>query len=152
MLKFSEYFAEQDGTLEIEKEQLEGQLDYLNADLDKITEKPFQNPVVFLNAVRGTVERYSLLIPSMGHALLSSDAEIVFKLGDSGKFLYIVYDVNDYGFIEGYAQVVTNDELKDLTKLDSEDWMSNKPPYVPKKTPYAGRGDADDSGDNADYA
>jgi hypothetical protein len=151
MLKFSEYFAEENGTLEIEKEQLEGQLDYLNADLDSVTQKPFQNSAVFINTIRGTLERYSLLIPSMGHATLSPDGEVVFKLGESGKFLYIVYDVNDFGFTEGYAQVVTNDELKDLSKLDSEDWMSNKVPYVPKKTPYAGRGDADDSGDNSDY-
>lgn len=152
MLKFSEYFAEQDGTLDIETEQLDGQLDYLNADLDKVTEKPFQNSAVFMNTIRATIERYSLLIPAMGQATLSSDAEIVFKLGESGKFLYIVYDVNDFGFTEGYAQVVDDDELQDLSKLDSDEWMSNKVPYIAKKTPYAGTSDGDDSGDDADYA
>lgn len=150
MLKFSEYFAEQDGTLDIDTKQLEGQLDFLNADLDKLTEKPFQNSAVFMNAIRGTLERYSLLIPPMGYASLSTDAELVFKLGESSRFLYIVHDVNEFGFTEGYAQVVTEDELQDLYKLDSEDWMENKP-YIPNKTPYAGRGDADDSGDNSDY-
>jgi hypothetical protein len=149
MLKFSEYFAEQDGTLEIEKEQLEGQLDFLNADLDKVTEKPFQNCAVFMNAIRGTLERYSLLIPPMGHASLSTSAELVFKLGDSGKFLYIVHDVNDFGFTEGYAQVVTNDELKDLSKLDSEEWMANEP-YTPNKTPYVAKFD-DEAGDDNEY-
>lgn len=151
MLKFKEFFVEQEETLSIETPHLEAILDNVNADLDGLADRVYQNSVVYINAVRGTVERYGILIPpSYGMAAMSMNAELVYKLGESGKFLYIVHDTNEEGFVEGYAQVVNNDELKELSSLDSEEWMRDDDEKVmPQKVPYVRRDD--DSGNNDEY-
>lgn len=90
----------------------------LNADLDAITERPFVNSAVFTNAVRGTLERYGILLPpSYVMPMLSSEAETVYKLGDLGKYLYVCHDLVD-GVVDGYAQIVDEDELNDLIDMD----------------------------------
>jgi hypothetical protein len=151
MLKFKDFFVEQDETLDIETPHLEAIMNNINADLDALGDRVFQNSVVFINTVRGTVERYGILIPpSYGTAAMSMSAELVYKLGESGKFLYVVHDTNEDGFVEGYAQVVNNEELKELSSLDSEDWMKDtEESEIQQKVPYRHRDD--DSGNDDEY-
>ena len=149
MLKFKEYFVEQEETLDIETPHLDSIADSANAELDALGDRVFQNSAVFINTVRAIAERYGMKIPpSYGVAAMSMSAETVYRLGESGKFLYIVHDTNDEGFVEGYAQVVSEDELSSLTSLDSEDWMKNEP-VMPAKVPYRHR--EDDSGNDDEY-
>lgn len=149
MLKFKEYFVEQEETLDIETPHLDSVADSANAELDALGDRVFQNSAVFINTVRAIAERYGMKIPpSYGVAAMSMSAETVYRLGESGKFLYIVHDTNDEGFVEGYAQVVSEDELSSLTSMESEDWMKNEP-VMPSKVPYRHRDD--DSGNDDEY-
>lgn len=93
-------------------------IEKLNADLDAVTERPFVNSAVFTNAVRGTLERYGILLPpSYVMPMLSAEAETVYKLGDLGKYLYVCHDLVD-GVVDGYAQIVDEEELNDLMDMD----------------------------------
>lgn len=128
-------------------------LDKLNADLDAVTDRPFTNSAVFMNAVRGTLERYGVLLPpNYVIPALAAEAETTYTLGDSGLYLYICHDMND-GAIEGYAQIVNEDELNALTDMgveDSEDDQDEEDVLRKPWIPPARRDD--DSGNDSEYA
>ena len=117
MLKFKEYLNEEASleTVDVDTRYLSNNLEQMNADLEVLTAKPYQNAPIFLSQLRGFFERYGMLLPaSATQQFLDLNAELVYQLGDSGLHLYIVYDTNDDGYVDGYAQAVTADELDDL--------------------------------------
>jgi hypothetical protein len=127
MLKFNEYLNEEfDEILEIDSEFLTNNMETLNAELDALTEKPYKNAPVMLNQLRGLLNRYGLMLPDSANMhFLSMSAELVYMLGESNLHLYIVFDTNEDGFVDGYAQIVTDDELEDLVKMDTEDLLNS---------------------------
>ncbi len=127
MLKFNDYLNEEfDEILEIDTEFLENNMETLNAELDALTEKPYKNAPVMLNQLRGLLNRYGLMLPDSANMhFLSMSAELVYMLGESNLHLYIVFDTNDDGFVDGYAQIVTDDELEDLVKMETEDLVNS---------------------------
>jgi len=152
MLKFNEFIIEaSDGTLEVDAKYIEGNFDAINADLDALTEKPYQNAPIFLNQLRGTLERYGMLLPqSATPQFLDLGAEIVYLLGDSAYHLYIVYDTNEDGYVDGYAQVVSSDELSDLMATDSEDLLDREDDEDVKPRPSDWYRKRDDDAGNTD--
>lgn len=152
MLKFNEYLNEQDEVLDVDARYVTQNVDAINADLDKLTEKPYQNAPIFLAQLRGTLERYGILLPATATPyFLELGAEIVYTLGDSAQHLYIVYDTHDDGFVDGYAQVVTSDELSDLMNMDSEDLLDSDRESLPVRHSDWYRKRDDDSGDTSEY-
>ena len=153
MLKFNEYIKEQfDEMLDVDARNVEQNAESINADLDALTEKPYQNAPIFLNQLRGTLERYGILLPaSVTSQFLDLGAELVYLLGESNLHLYVVYDTNDEGFVDGYAQIVSAEELKDLMSADSEDLLDKEDDEIEMRpsTWYAKRDD--DSGNDNEY-
>ena len=153
MKKFKDFLSEQvNSSIEVDSTWLDNNLQALNAELDKLTEKPYQNAPIMLTQLRGVLERYGMLLPqSATQEFLNLSAELVYSLGESNKNLYIVYDTNEDGFVDGYAQAVTDDELDDLMAMDSEDLVGSdrKPVEIRKSTWYAGR--EDDGGNSDEY-
>ncbi len=153
MLKFNEFLKEQfDTVLPIDAKWLENSLDKLNDELDTLTSKPYQNAPILLAQLRGLLDRYGTqLPPEASKHFLSLGGELVYKLGDTDKHLYIVYDTNDDGFVDGYAQVVSQDELNDLVNLDSEDLLNSDRDSIKLRssTWYAKRDD--DAGNSDEY-
>jgi hypothetical protein len=127
MLKFNDYLNEEfDEILEIDTEFLENNMETMNAELDALTERPYKNAPVMLNQLRGLLNRYGLMLPDSANMhFLSMSAELVYMLGESNLHLYIVFDTNDDGFVDGYAQIVTDDELEDLVKMNTEDLVNS---------------------------
>ena len=112
MLNFHDFINEQDEVLDVDARHVEQNMDALNAELDKLTEKPYQNAPIFLAQLRGTLERFGMLLPSSATPyFMELSAEIAYTLGDSGQHLYIVYDTHEDGFVDGYAQLVSSSEL-----------------------------------------
>jgi len=128
MLKFNEYIKEQfDEMLDVEARTV-------------------------LNQLRGTLERYGILLPaSATPQFLDLGAELVYLLGESNLHLYVVYDTNDEGFVDGYAQIVSAEELKDLMSADSEDLLDKEDDEIEMRpsTWYAKRDD--DAGNTDEY-
>ena len=61
-----------------------------------------------------------------------------------------MYDTNEDGFVDGYAQIVSDDELQDLLSMDSEDILGDREEIEFRpSTWYAKRND--DSGDTSEY-
>jgi hypothetical protein len=126
MLSFKEFLNEEE-RMEIpyspDKNLLEENLDLINNDLEAVTAKPFVNSAVFFNAIRGTLERFGILIPpGYETPIMNIEAEVVYSLdNDSGYYVYIVHNLSPDGLIEGYAQVVNEEDLNDLLNLDDED-------------------------------
>jgi hypothetical protein len=108
MLKFREFLKEEnEDVLDVDSRYLENNREALNADLDVLTTKPYQNAPIFLNQLRGTLERYGMILPpATTLQFLNLSAELVYSLGKTSYFLYIVFDTSDDGFVDGYAQVV----------------------------------------------
>jgi hypothetical protein len=132
-------------------------VDKVNEDLDTITLNPFVNSAMFVNSVRGTLERYGILLPAHSNMQqLALEGEYVYQLGNSGQYVYMVHNLNPEGNVEGYAQIVDSEELEDLKDLndtDDEDIVepdNDNGPSEWMKYPKARRDD--DSGDNAEYA
>ena len=153
MLKFNEFLNEEfDEFLEIDAKYLESNADQINADLDRLTEKPYQNAPIFLNQLRGTLERYGVLLPASATSnFLNFGAELVYMLGDTNKHLYIVFDTNDDGFVDGYAQVVTDEELQDLVNMDSAELTgANRAPITMRPSTWYAKRD-DDAGNSDEY-
>ena len=123
MQTFNEFLNEAfDEVIQVDARYLEQNMDKINADLDALTDKPYQNAPIFLNQLRGTMERYGMLLPAEATPhFLNLSAELVYALGDSDLYLYVVYDTGEDGYVDGYAQVVTSDELSDLTELDTDE-------------------------------
>jgi hypothetical protein len=120
MLKFNEFLKEEnEDVIDTDIRHLEENLDALNAELDALTEKPYQNAPLMLAQLRGVLERYGINLPQEATPnFLNLSAELVYTLGDSGKYLYIVYDTNDDAYVDGYAQVVDSEELDMLASSE----------------------------------
>jgi hypothetical protein len=154
MLTFNKFLAEAtaDETLDVDATHVNGNFDAINADLDVLTEKSYQNAPIFLNQLRGTLERYGILLPqSATEQFLDLGAEIAYLLGNSNVHLYIVYDTNDDGYVDGYAQLVLPEELRSLMSMDSEDLLDKDDDKIEMRpsTWYAKRDD--DSGNDDEY-
>ena len=153
MIKFSQFLNEAtDAVVDVDSKWLSNNVDALNADLDALTEKPYQNAPIMLAQLRGTLERYGMLLPqSATPQFMNLSAEVAYALGDSGYNLYAVYDTNEDGFVDGYAQVVTDDELSDLMNMDSSEVLNTDREMIKIRpsTWYAPRDD--DSGNTSEY-
>lgn len=154
MLKFNEFLKEaSDGVMPIDAKWLESNVDTLNAELDKLTEKPYQNAPILLNQLRGTLERYGTMLPQEATPhFLNLGAELVYKLGTSPYHLYVVYDTNDDGYVDGYAQVVSQDELNDLMNMDSSEVLNTDRDAMPVRHSDWYRKRDDDAGNDSEYA
>ena len=151
MLKFSEFLKEEnEDVLEVDARYLENNREALNNDLDVLTKKPYQNAPIFLNQLRGTLERYGMILPQEATPnFLNLSAELVYALGDTPYFMYIVFDTADDGFVDGYAQVVDEEELKDLAAMDKDEMLNHAPVAIRPSTWYAKRDD--DAGNTNEY-
>lgn len=126
MIRFSQYLKEQeeidDSLIEVDSIWIDNNMERLNSELDSLTEKPYQNASIMLTQLRGVLERYGILLPpNLTKEFLNLSAEIIYSLGDSQTNLYMVYDTNDDGLVDGYAQIVTEEELQDLLSLNDEE-------------------------------
>lgn len=153
MIRFNQFLNEAvDSVVEVDSRWLENNVETMNAELDKLTEKPYQNAPIMLTQLRGFFERYGMLLPqSVTPQFMNLSAEVTYALGDSSYNLYIVYDTNDDGFVDGYAQVVTDDELDDLMNLDTDELVGSdrEPIKMRPSTWYAAR--EDDGGNTDEY-
>jgi len=153
MLKFKEYIAEEnkDVMLDVDSNMVTSNFDAINNDLDAVTTKPFQNAPIFLNAVRGTLERYGIALPaSATQYFINLDAELVYMLGESPYHLYIVYNTNDDGWTDGYAQLLTADELSAVMNMSPEELVDRTQAEMQQRYLPARRDD--DSGNTSEYA
>jgi hypothetical protein len=135
-------------------------LDTINDTLDKITDRKFVNSAVFINTVRATLERFGIILPPEHQmAMLSSDSETVYALGDTNQNLYITHDTYE-GQVEGYAQIVNDEDLHDLMNAaddddeeeedDSEEEDDGEEEVQPRRWIPPARRD-DDSGNTSEY-
>lgn len=154
MLKFKEYISEEvdPDTINVDNKYLAGNRDELNATLDVITSKPYQNAPIMLAQMRACFERYGILLPaSMTDHFLNLNAEVAYALGDSGDYLYVVYDTNDDGFVDGYAQVVDESELTELLDTMGSDVLNKDRNMIAVQHSDWYRKRDDDAGNTAEY-
>lgn len=160
MLRFKDFITEEH-TAEVHLDNVEPSLvlshiDKANEDLDRVTEEPFVNSALFVNAVRGTLERYGIVLPAHSNMQqLALEAEYVYAIGDTGHYVYAVHNLNPDGAVEGYAQIVDAEELEDLKDMNDSNEESasdddSSEPSEWKKYPPARRDD--DSGNTDEYA
>lgn len=151
MLKFNEFLKEEnEDVLAVDARFLENNRDALNTDLDVLTKKPYQNAPIFLAQLRGTLERYGMILPQEATPnFLNLSAELVYALGESPYYLYIVFDTADDGFVDGYAQVVDEEELRDLATMDKGEMLYHDAVPQRPSTWYAKR--EDDGGNSDEY-
>jgi hypothetical protein len=152
MKAFLEFIKEQTEPTEnidyVDSRFLENNLEKLNAELETGTARPYRNAPIMLAQMRGILERYGIQLPqSAQNQFLHLSSQLAYKLTDAQN-LYIVYDTNTEGYVEGYAQVVTDEELSDLIKMKPADWMKNSP--SPRRWVPPARKD-DDSGNSGEY-
>jgi hypothetical protein len=153
MINFKEFLNESFGIENVDTKLLLSNMEKLNQDLDSVTANPFLNCAIFFNAVRGTLERYGILLPSETKMhVLDMEGEVVYELHGTGHYVYIVYNQNKEGTLDGYAQIVNEDELNSLMALDNFDDVGGDDDVVNTvrvKYPPARRDD--DSGNDAEY-
>jgi hypothetical protein len=153
MLKFNEFLKEEHydvNAICIDSKVLESNKVSINNELDKLTEKPYQNAPIFLAQLRGCLERYGMLIPAEATPnFLNLGAELVYALGETSEYLYIVFDTNDDGFVDGYAQIVDESELAELVNMDKDEMLDHAPINQRPSTWYAKRDD--DAGNTNEY-
>lgn len=153
MLKFKEYINEEfDEVVPVDEKHLEKNMDAINAYLEKLTAKPYQNAPILLNQLRGALERYAILLPQDATKnFMNLGAELAYKLGEAELYIYIVYDTNDDGFVDAYAQIVTPDELEALFSMESRAILNSEREKIAMRpsTWYAKRDD--DSGNSDEY-
>jgi hypothetical protein len=153
MLKFNEFLKEEfDEVLPVDEKYLESNIDTINTELDKLTSKPYQNAPIFLTQLRGALERFSVLLPQEATKnFLNLGAELAYKLGELNQYLYIIFDTNEDGFVDGYAQIVSSEELEDLFDMDSNEVLnSDREPITMRPSTWYARRD-DDSGNSDQY-
>ena len=152
MQTFNDFLNEaHDEIIQVDSRYLEQNIDKINADLDALTEKPYQNAPIFLNQLRGVTQQYGFPLPqSATNNFLDLGAELVYMLGESNYHLYVVYDTNEDGFVDGYAQVVSNDELDDLLNMDSEEVLGDREEMPVRHSDWYRKRD-DDSGNTDEY-
>jgi hypothetical protein len=130
-----------------------GDIEKINEDLDAVTANSFANSGVFVNAVRGTLERYGILLPAESNMQqLALEGEYIYALGDSGQYVYMVHNLDDNGSVEGYANIVDGDELEDLKELNDDEPTEDVEPQVSDWAKYPKARRDDDSGETAEYA
>ena len=158
MLKFKEFIKEDhEVVIGVDNKHLGSNCDTINAELEVLTARPYQNAAIFLTQLRGCMERYGILLPqSLTKNFMDLSSELVYALGDSGYYFYAVYDTNDDSFVDAYAQIVDNSDLKDLMGMDAEEIVnSNRNPVKLKKSGYIangyGPGKEDDGGNSDEY-
>jgi len=71
-------------------------------------------------------------------------------LGESPYHLYVVYDTSDDGLVDGYAQIVTNEELEDLLNMDSDEILGDRDPMPIRHSDNYRKRD-DDAGNTDEY-
>lgn len=152
MQTFNEFLAEQTSdVIQVDNRNIEQNMDSINAELDALTEKPYQNAPIFLAQLRGVTEKYGMPLPqSATNNFLDLGAELVYMLGETDYHLYVVYDTNEDGFVDGYAQVVSNDELQDLLNMDSEEVLGDREEITMRPSTWYAKRD-DDSGNTSEY-
>lgn len=152
MLKFNDFLTEAfDEIIQVDTRNIEENMDAINADLDALTEKPYQNAPTFLAQLRGVTERFGFPLPqSATKHFLDLGAELVYMLGESDYHLYVVYDTGDDGFVDGYAQIVSNDELSDLLNMDSENVLGDREDMPVRHSDWYRKRD-DDAGNTNEY-
>lgn len=156
MLSFKEFLNEEHQEIDINPEFALTQIDKINEDLEAVTAKSFVNSALFVNAVRGTLERYGIVLPAYSNMQqLTLEGETVYALGESGYHVYMVWNLDEDHACEGYATIADHEELEDLYSLNDEDEepTEGKPDGEPSewmKYPKARRDD--DSGNDAEYA
>lgn len=154
MLKFKEFLNEEvdSESIPIDARYLENNLAQLNDDLDTLTAKPYQNAPILLAQMRGCLERYGMILPATAtDQFLNLGAELAYSLGESGLYLYIVYDTNDDGYVDGYAQVVNSDELSDLLDLQGAGVLNKDRPMIAVRHSDWYRKRDDDAGNTSEY-
>lgn len=154
MQKFKEFIAEAlDDVIDVDPHHLQSNMDQINADLDAYTAKPFQNAPIFLNTLRGATERYGFYLPASATPhFLNLSAELVYKLAETDYHLYVVYDTNDDGYVDGYAQIVTSDELDDLMDMDTSEIVNSDRNLISVRHSDWYRKRDDDAGNTDEYA
>ena len=152
MLKFNDFLTEAfDEIIQVDTRNIEENMDAINADLDALTEEPYQNAPTFLAQLRGVTERFGFPLPqSATKHFLDLGAELVYMLGESDYHLYVVYDTGDDGFVDGYAQIVSNDELSDLLNMDSENVLGDREDMPVRHSDWYRKRD-DDAGNTNEY-
>jgi hypothetical protein len=165
MLKFNEFLKEAaDPVIEVDDaRRLLNNKDDINTNLDALTAKPYQNAPIFLTQLRGVLERYGINLPqSVTPNFLNLSAELVFALSSASssmpagedaptltdQSLYVVFDTNDDGYVDGYAQIVDKGELQDLLGMDPTEYLDHNP--MPKQWIPPARRD-DDAGNSDEY-
>lgn len=117
----NEETSKQQYQIDVDSRVLENNKDAINADFDRLTANRYQNSMVFFNQVRGTLERYGMIVPpSATKHFLKFETELSFKLGDSDLFLYVVFNTIKNAYVEGYAQVVDMSELMQLMSSNED--------------------------------
>jgi hypothetical protein len=156
MLNFRQFLEENHVVIDVDPTYTISNMEKANQDLDAVTEKSFVNSAIFINAVRGTLERYGVILPAHSNMQqLSLEGEWVYELGESAHYVYIVHNLDDEGYVEGYAQIVNTEELEDLMELQGDDDETavdpqDSGPTEWMKYPKARRDD--DSGNTDEYA
>jgi DNA primase large subunit len=108
--------------IEVDSRFVENNKDSINADFDRLTAQPYTNTMVFYNQIRGTLERYGMIMPpSATKQFMSTDGELAFKLGEEGLNLYVVFNTHKNSYVDGYVQVVDDVELDHLMSDYEED-------------------------------
>ncbi len=152
MQTFKQFLEEaEDLQIEIEPEQFMKQIDSINDALEEVTSEPFINSAVFMNAVRGTLERFGILIPpGYEMPMLSLDAETVYALGESDYSIYIVHNTTPDVGVDGYAAIVNKEDLEDLLQMEPPEPLDP----IPTVSSYLRqtRRTNDDSGNTDEYS
>ena len=153
MLKFKEYLKEEtEEVLDVDNRHAMENMDAINNDLDVLTSRPYQNAPIFLAQLRGTLERYGILLPASATPhFLNLSAELVYTLGETNHHMYIVYDTNDDGYVDGYAQIVSDGELKDLVGMDKSEIVNSDRNLIAIRHSDWYRKRDDDAGNSDEY-
>jgi hypothetical protein len=149
MLKFNEYLKEESVDVLDTLDNFDNSVGTLNGELDALTAKPYQNAPIFLAQLRGVLERYGINLPQQATPhFLNLSAELVYALANTDKHLYIVYDTNDDGYVDGYAQVVDSEELEMLASSEVLNYDRN--PIPTRHSDWYRKRD-DDAGNSDEY-
>jgi len=153
MLTFNQFLKEAyEEVMDVDNAHLLKNMATINAELDVLTEKPYQNAPILLNQLRGCLERLGVLLPASATPhFLNLSAELVYTLGETGHYLYIVYDTNDDGYVDGYAQIVSEEELKDLAGMDKSEIVNSDRNLIAVRHSDWYRKRDDDAGNSDEY-
>ena len=154
MLRFNEFLKEShELVMQVDNQHLLQNMESINNELDVLTEKPYQNAPILLSQLRGCLERLGVLLPASATPhFMNLSAELVYALGETNHYLYIVYDTNDDGYVDGYAQIVSNSELKDLAGMDKDEILNSDRNLIAIRHSDFYRKKDDDAGNDNEYA